>query len=180
LQEALIEATHKTAKIAHPSETAILWWNTKIQHALKITHDWKTKAKQELHNTNSISSDTNRATNRAVRNLRNEIKTEKRNWLQKTLEEADTNNIWVFRKWSKGSHNYPTPPISRGPNRPKAIYAFKPPPDLPNTNTPNLTHENPNNIPWYPITREEVRKVIFHPCKTKALGFSQISYEILR
>jgi hypothetical protein len=51
------------------------------------------------------------------------MKTEKRNWLQKMLEEADTNDIWAFRKWSKGAHNYPTPSISRGPNRPKAIYA---------------------------------------------------------
>jgi hypothetical protein len=36
---------------------------------------------------------------------------EKRNWLQKTLEEADTNDIWAFIKWSKGTRNYPTPPI---------------------------------------------------------------------
>jgi hypothetical protein len=93
LQEALIKATHKTAKIACPSEKAKLWWNAEIQHALKITHDWKTEAKQELHDTNSISSDTKRATNKAVRNLRNKIKTEKRNWLQKMLEEADTDNI---------------------------------------------------------------------------------------
>jgi hypothetical protein len=30
LQEALIEATNKTAKIAHPSEKAKPWWNAKI------------------------------------------------------------------------------------------------------------------------------------------------------
>jgi hypothetical protein len=104
---------------------------------------------------------------------------------------VDTNDIWAFRKWSKGACNYPTPLISRGPNRPKAIYAedkadticqelFQPPPDLPNTTTPDLTHENPSDIPWYPITREEVHKAIFHPHKTKAPGFSQISYKILR
>jgi hypothetical protein len=126
-----------------------------------------------------------------IRNLRNQIKTEKRNWLQKTLEEADTNDIWALRKWSKGMRNYPTPPISRRPNRPKAIYAedkadtihqelFQPPPDLPNTSIPNLTHINSNDIPWHPITKEEVCKAIFHPHKNKALGFSQISYEILR
>jgi hypothetical protein len=39
LQEALIKATHKTAKIAHPSEKAKPWWNTKIRNALKITCD---------------------------------------------------------------------------------------------------------------------------------------------
>jgi hypothetical protein len=43
------------------------------------------------------------ATNKAVRNLKNKIKMEKRIWLQKTLEEADTNDIWAFRKWSKGA-----------------------------------------------------------------------------
>jgi hypothetical protein len=119
------------------------------------------------------------------------MKMEKRNWLQKMLEEADTNDIWAFKKWYKGVHNYPTPPISGGPNGPKAIYVedkantvyqelFQLPPDLPNTSTPDLTHVNPNDIPWHPITKEEVHKVIFHRRKNKALGFSQISYEILR
>jgi hypothetical protein len=116
---------------------------------------------------------------------------EKRKWLQKTLEEADTNDIWAFRKWSKGARKYPTPPISRGPNRTKAIYTedkanaihqelFQPPPDLPNTTTPDLNHENPNDLPWHPITREEVRKAIFLPRKSKAPGLSQMNYEILR
>jgi hypothetical protein len=90
-----------------PSKKAKPWWNTEIQHALKSTREWKTKDKQELHNTNSISSDTKSATNKAIRNLKNKIKMEKRNWLQKTLEEADTNDIWAFRKWSKGTRNYP-------------------------------------------------------------------------
>jgi hypothetical protein len=74
LQEALIEATHKTAKIARPSEKAKPWWNAKIQHALKITHDWKTKAKQEIHDTNAISPDTKRANNKAIRNLKKQRK----------------------------------------------------------------------------------------------------------
>jgi hypothetical protein len=107
------------------------------------------------------------------------------------LQEADTNDIWAFRKWSKDARNYPTPPIFRDLSRPKAIYAedkanaihqklFQPPPDLPNTTTPNLTHKKPNNLLWHPITREELCKVIFHPRKIKAPGFNQISYEIPR
>jgi hypothetical protein len=181
LQEALIEATQKTAKIARPSEKAKPWWNAEIKRALKSTRDWKNKAKQELYDTNAISPDTKNANNRAIRNLKNKIRTEKRNWLQKTLEEADTNDIWAFRKWSKGTRNYPTPPITRGPNRPKAIYAedkadairqelFQPPPELPNTTIPDLNHENPNDLPWHPITKEEVRKAIFNPRKSKAPG----------
>jgi hypothetical protein len=39
LQEALIEATQKTAKIAQPSEKAKPWWNAEIKRALKSTHD---------------------------------------------------------------------------------------------------------------------------------------------
>jgi hypothetical protein len=164
-------------------EKAKPWWNAEIQHTLKNTRDWKTKAKQELYDINSISSDTKSANNKAIKNLRNKIKMEKRKWIQKTLEEADTNNIWAFRKWSKGARRYPTPPISRGPNRMKAIYAadkadtihqelFQPPPDLPNTTTPNLNHENPNDLPCHPITKEEVHKAIFLPRKSKALGLS--------
>jgi hypothetical protein len=37
IQEALIKATQKTAKIARPSEKAKPWWNAEIQHALKST-----------------------------------------------------------------------------------------------------------------------------------------------
>jgi hypothetical protein len=37
IQEALIKATQKTAKIARPSEKAKPRWNTKIKHALKNT-----------------------------------------------------------------------------------------------------------------------------------------------
>jgi hypothetical protein len=37
IQEALIEATRKTARIARPSEKAKPWWNAEIQHALKNT-----------------------------------------------------------------------------------------------------------------------------------------------
>jgi hypothetical protein len=99
----LIEATHKTAKIACPLEKAKLWWNTEIQHSLKITRDCKTKAKQEIHDTDTISTEMKSATNKAVRNLKNKIKMKKRIWLQKMLEEADTNDIWAFRKWSNGT-----------------------------------------------------------------------------
>jgi hypothetical protein len=37
IQEALIKATRKTAKIARLSERAKSWWNAEIQHALKST-----------------------------------------------------------------------------------------------------------------------------------------------
>jgi hypothetical protein len=102
-----------------------------------------------------------------------------------------TDDIWAFRKWSKGTWNYPTPPISRGPGRTKAIYTeekadafrqelFQPPPNLPNIAPPDLTHDHPNDIPWHPITKEETRKAIFNPRTTKAPGLSQINYQILR
>jgi hypothetical protein len=110
------------AKIARPSEKAKPWWNMKIKTALKTSCTWKTKAKQEITDNNYIFPERLNTLNIVERTLKNHIKTEKRIWLQKTLEEAHTDEIWSFRKWSKGTHNYPTPPISRGPDRSKAIY----------------------------------------------------------
>jgi DNA topoisomerase VI subunit B len=75
---------------------AKLWWNAEIQHSLKTAHAWKTKAKQKIFNTNSISSEIKNAANKAVNNLKNQIKMEKS--CKKTLEEVDTNDIWAFRK----------------------------------------------------------------------------------
>lgn len=47
-------------------------------------------------------------------------KFKKRAWTTATLENASSNDIWNFPNWAKGIRNYPTPPIARGPNRPKA------------------------------------------------------------
>jgi hypothetical protein len=43
------------------------------------------------------------ALKKVERNFKNYVKKEKKNWLQKILEEAHTDNIWSFRKWSKGT-----------------------------------------------------------------------------
>jgi hypothetical protein len=57
---------------------------------------------------------------------------------------------------------------------------FQPPPNLPHIALPDLTYNHPNDITWYPITKEELRKAIFNPRTTKAPGLSQINYQILR
>jgi hypothetical protein len=47
---------------------------------------------------------------------------------------------------------------------------FQPLLDLPEVMTLNLTHDNPDDISWHPITREETHKAIFSPHTLKYQG----------
>jgi DNA topoisomerase VI subunit B len=56
-----------------------------IQLALKLTREWKSKAKQELLDNNSILEATSKALNKAERNFKNRIK--KKKWFQKSSKK---------------------------------------------------------------------------------------------
>jgi hypothetical protein len=79
---------HKPSKAAKP------WWNTEIRLVLKLARDWKSKAKKELMDTNTIFTETLNALNKAkIKNFKNRIKQEKKKWSQKILKEAHTDDI---------------------------------------------------------------------------------------
>jgi hypothetical protein len=47
------------------------WWNMDIRLALKIAREWKSKANQELLDTNTILEAMSKALNKAERNFKN-------------------------------------------------------------------------------------------------------------
>ena len=100
-------------------------------------------------------------------------------------------DIWSFPKWSMGIRNYPTPPISQGPNMPKATSheekcealckeLYQPPPTLEHNFNPDLTSRNINDLPYTDVTPEEVRDAIFKSSHNSAPGHSQVTYQVLR
>ena len=118
-------------------------------------------------------------------------KFKKRNWATKTLEEASTSDIWNFPNWSKGIRVYPTPPISRGPDRPKATThedkcealrseLYQPPPNLEQAFHPDTTSRLDSDLPFFDITQEEVQDAIFKNQSNSAPGHSQILYQVLK
>jgi hypothetical protein len=87
LQEALIKATQNIVKKAKPSEKAKPWWNMEIQPTLKLTREWKLKAKQELLDTNSIPETTSKALNKQKETSETKSNTRRKNGPKKFLKK---------------------------------------------------------------------------------------------
>jgi hypothetical protein len=108
------------------------------------------------------------------------------------LETAMSSDIWGFQKWSKGTRNYPTPPISTGANSPKAINhkdkckairqeLYQPPPQLETEFHSNLTdRDEDNDILFTPITTTEIEEAISGVSANSAPGPSQIPYQAVK
>jgi hypothetical protein len=118
-------------------------------------------------------------------------KATKSKWAIDKLEEARVEDIWGFRKWSKGARNYPTPAISRRNGQEPAVThrdkcdaireeLFQPPPVLPAEYHPDLINEQPGDLPYQQVTEDEVREAIFEASPTSAPGYSQVSYKVIR
>ena len=134
---------------------------------------------------------TKRSSNSAHNKFRRLCKTEKRTWATNIVSEAQRNDIWDLRKWSKGDRRYPSPPISRGPNQPKAVYhqdkvdalrseLLPPPLDLPEVPNPDLTTRANNEILWTPLGPTEILNALHAANPHKTPGPSQIGFDILR
>lgn len=118
-------------------------------------------------------------------------KFKKREWVTKTLENATPKDIWQFPNWAKGIRNYPTPPISCGPNVPKATShedkcealrneLFQPPPTLAQEFNPDTLSRLETDLPFNKITTEEIRNAIFKNKMNSAPGESQVTYQVLK
>ncbi len=83
----------------------------------------------------------------------------------KTVEDAHPEDMWSFRKLSKGGRNYPTPAIERPGRTPATTHAekcealreelYQPPPDLPDEYPVNLEDSLPDDLPFQDITDTE-------------------------
>ena len=90
-------------------------------------------------------------------------KTARQKWITEMLEQAETQDIWKFTKWGKGTQTYASPAISRGPNQNPAIShnekcnalrdkLFQPPPPLEDEYRPNLDHPHVEDLPHEDVT----------------------------
>ena len=120
LSTAIQKAIAKAAKERTPSTNAKPWWDAELSAAAKNVANARLAQQsfQQLTGEYSAPLQVNIARNRNF--FKRLCKYKKKEWATKTLESASTNDIWSFPNWSKGIRNYPTPPISKGPNLPKA------------------------------------------------------------
>lgn len=91
----------------------------------------------------------------------------------------------------KGIRNYPTPPISRGPNQTKATTPedkgnalrtelFQPPPQLDGIPDPDLTSRLPDDLPFQETSEEEIFNALTNTSNKSAPGPSQTSYQTIK
>lgn len=120
ISAAMQNALAKAAPERKPSTAAKPWWDkdladatTRVINARMAHHDF-----QNLTGEFSPALQTDVYRNRNY--FKHLCKFKKKAWVSQILKTASSNDIWTFTKWSHGARNYPTPPISRGPNLPKA------------------------------------------------------------
>jgi ribonuclease HI len=190
-QDTLTAATRHTAKEARPSEHAKPWWTPALSKQLQLVHQWRAKEKQEASLHGKIDTLTKCASKSANNKFRHLCRTEKQAWANMIISETQRNDIWNLRNWSKGTHRYPSPPISRGPQLPKAVYhqdkvdalrheLLPQPPDLPEVPDTDFTARANNEIPWISFSSTEVLNALQSTNPRKAPGPSQIGFDILR
>lgn len=112
-------------------------------------------------------------------------------WANEMLEEASGHDIFGFRDWSKGTRNYPSPAIDRGPGIPRATThaekcaalrgeLYQTPPHLPNSPPLDLNLATDDEIPFADVTRAEVEEALFSASSASAPGESEATYKIVK
>ncbi len=104
----------------------------------------------------------------------------KQEYYQKITTEANAQNVWNLRDWTKPKRTVASPPIHMGDNLPPAIsheekcqvlhkHLFPDPPNLPEEPPINLT-PNLEDIEYTPMTKREVRDTIFMAAQMNVLS----------
>ena len=181
LTEALQAATAATAKIRQPCAHAKLWWDDDLARAADRVSEARKEQKRHHDTINTFNGDIRTCIRKARNFFKRLCRIKKRDWVNEKLQQASTDDIWVFQNWSKGTRNYPTPPISRGEGVPRAVThqdkcdalrfeLYQPPPQLEADHTPDLENLREDDLPYVEVTFDEVGQVI---TSTSSPGYSQ-------
>ena len=191
LSQAIQNTISLTAKERRPSNNAKPWWDQDLSEAAKRVSNARSLHQEYQKTTGEFNPNIQADITRSRNFFKRLCKFKKKTWAIKVLEDATTKDIWSFPKWSKGTRVYPTPPISQGPDQPKATThedkcealrreLYQPPPNLEHNFNPDVTSRLIDDLPFTDITPEEVRDAIFKSKSNSAPGHSQISYQVLK
>ncbi|PPQ75421.1 hypothetical protein CVT25_008058, partial [Psilocybe cyanescens] len=190
LTETLQRTTSRVSKVRQPSTRAKPWWDADLKEASERIALIRKEQCEIQSLTNEYSKDIRTKLRRSRNFFRRLCKYKKRDWATKTLETATSSDIWSFPNWSKGTRNYPSPPITRSAGQPKATThedkcealreeLYQQPPPLDQQFIPDLQHIQENDLEFEEVTEEEVKEAIFDTSSNTAPGHSQISYKVL-
>ena len=191
LSSALQKAIAKSAKECTPSANSKPWWDPDLTSAAKSVADARLAHLSYQRLTGEFSPPLQTKVVRNRNFFKRLCKFKKKSWATSTLENASSNDIWNFPNWAKGIRNYPTPPILRGPDRPRATTheekcetlrneLYQTPPALDQTFLPDLASRHEDDLPFFEVTSEEIQDAIFKNGSNTAPGHSQVTYHVLK
>jgi len=191
LTDTLQMATATTAKIRQLCANAKPWWDNDLTQAAERVSEARKEQKRHLDTLNSFNGNIRTRIRKARNFFKRLCRIKKRDWINEKLQQATKDDIWGFQNWSKGTRNYPTPPISRGANTPKAIThqekcdvlrneLYQPPPQLEEEHNPDLTNPHADNLPHIEVTFDKVSKAISGTSSSSAPGYSQLNYQVVK
>jgi hypothetical protein len=192
LTKCILNTIARAGKARTTCAQAKPWWDKELAGAAQRVAKAREEQKQHQLALNQNMGGTIRNRIKRARNFFKRLcKLKKQSWATEKLESAASSDIWGFQKWSKGTRNYPTPPISTGEGTPKAVShkdkceairheLYQPPPQLETEFHPNLTDHLDGDLTFTPITTTEINEAITGVSANTAPGPSQISYQAVK
>lgn len=191
ITRAMQAATSSTGKRYRPCARSKPWWDDELRDAARALAALRLEQARERQEQQTHDQRLADRIIKARNTFHRMCKKKKKQHAVETLESAKDQDIWSFQNWSRGTRNYPTPPIDRGAHIPPAVTheekcealrteLYQPPPALPTPYIPDTETPIEDELPFENITEEEVYEAIHKTSTNTAPGYSQITYQCLQ
>ena len=181
-QSCMTAAAAKAVPLHRSSPHAKPWWTPQLTEARRILRQARSTARDATIALGYPDEGATRYVTHCANVADRLYKKTKRHFYEEVVKNATATTFWEMRKWTTGSRQYPSPPLSRGVGADLAIThadkcnvlraALLPPPPI-LTNPPVFNLEpSADDAEWTPVTLEEVRTAIFQAKANNAPGIS--------
>lgn len=169
-ENVLQSAARATIPCRRPSAKAKPYWSKELKACKKEYVIACIKRDQHREREGEPCPELMTIVNRCKRAFRTLHRKLEKAWIEDTLAKATTKTAQSFRKWTTGYRNYPTPPISRGPDQPPAVHHHKKcdalrstllpkPAELPHVQRPDFEPRR-SDAQHFDLTRGELHNII--------------------
>lgn len=186
-----LEATvNETVPLRRRHPRAKEWWSAELSGKLAEVAELQRRSKEEKRAFGTQLPETAEALFVAKRRFIRHVRKAKQKHAEEKLADARPGNLYMFRRWTQGKREYPSPSFDRGQGQTPAVHhadkcrflrerLFPTPPDT-GESVPDLSFRRPGEMTFPPPTRREVYDAIFDPDAKKAPGPDGITFLVLR
>ena len=185
IQKYLEQAATKVVPARHIVSRSKPWWTKELTAAYRELRNSREVLKswmREFHWPSLFLAEQTALKCKATLKL---VQKTKQEYYRKMTTEANAQNIWQLRNWTKKRRTFTSPPISTGENTPPAItheekcqvlhhHLFPETPTLPEEPPINLNPTD-EDIEYTPVMKREVRDTIFTVAQLNAPGISGLT-----